>query len=102
LARIFFKPIQGKVKIYGNKDKRWAWCHVIDLGEAFPLIVENKDKAKGKIFLVGSTENVPTFEQLVIATARVQGYNGDFDYEPAPEGSFYKLVDFDVPHRDFL
>jgi len=93
---IFFVPIkEGEtVKIHGNKDKRWPWCHLSDFGEAFPILVQNIDKVKGQFVRVGTSEALsPTYEEVVIASARAQGYKGEFEYVPAPEGTFYKLID---------
>jgi len=98
---IFFKPLPvGKVQIHGKKDKRWPWCHVIDFGEALPLIIQNIDKVKGRSVAVGSGENLPTYEELAIASARAQGYQGEFEYVPAPDASFYQAVDLDIPNFD--
>jgi nucleoside-diphosphate-sugar epimerase len=88
-----------KVKVYGNKDKHWPWCHVFDLGEAVTIIVNNIDKVKGGYIRVGSGDHMPTYEEIMIASARADGYTGDFEYvEPTEE--FHKIVEIDVPKFD--
>jgi len=93
---IFFAPLKEgqKVPIHGSKDKRWPWCHLIDLAEAFPIIVQNIDKCNRKFVRVGLSSNTsPSYEEVVIASARAMGYKGEFEYIPAPDGSFFQAVD---------
>jgi nucleoside-diphosphate-sugar epimerase len=72
-------------------------CHLIDFGEAFPILVQNIAKVKGTWVRVGLSESQsPTYEEIVKASAWAQGYTGEFEYVPAPEGSFYKMVDVET------
>jgi nucleoside-diphosphate-sugar epimerase len=93
---IFFAPVKEgeKVPIHGSKDKRWPWCHLIDLAEAFPMLVQNIDKVKSRYVRIGLSEALsPTYEEIVKASARAMGYKGEFEYLPPPDGTLVQFVD---------
>jgi len=112
---LFFREPEATLKIYGKAKKAFPWVHYADLAEAYLLIAQHKaESLRGKLFKVGSFENVPFHDDLFVACARAQGWKGkaertgdngtwvgDVEYIPdAPEGSFDKKVDWDIKEFD--
>jgi len=114
---MFFRPppkAGEKLKIYGKAKKSYTWVHCADLAEAYFLIAQKKLAVRGKMFRVGSLEHVPEHDDLMIACAKAQGWQGkvertgpggrwvgDVEYiDPAPDGTYDKFVDIDIKELD--
>jgi len=108
--RLFFRKPEAKIKIYGLPKKRFPWIHCNDLAEGYLLLAKNKSQIGGKRFQIGNYEDVPFHDDLIIACARVQGWNGkaertgqngtwvgDVEYiAEALDGTYDKMIDWDI------
>jgi len=79
------KPEEDLV-LYGNKEKRWSWVHLDDLGDAYVKLAQNKNSLGGEIFNIADLDN-PTYQEIRTAIAKVVGWKGNVVSSPIPEKS---------------
>lgn len=83
----------SNLPIAGDKDRRWSWVHVSDLADGYLHVVQApRSVVRGEVFTLSGPTS-PTYEEVVLATAKAAGYTGQIEYGGEPEpGDFINTV----------
>jgi len=60
----------------GVKSQRWNWVHVVDLADAYVKAVKKSHSIAGEAFNIVS-DSSPTYEQGLLAVAKIAGFKGE-------------------------
>jgi len=77
----YFEATTKPKIVIGNdmKGRRWNWIHVADLANGYIKVARHAHRLKGEVFnLVGDSH--PTYEEVVLASARAAGFKGTIEY----------------------